>query len=419
MIRALAFVMLLAVAGCGARTGLDVPDANVDASRDAGRDAALDAGHDAGPPPRCIVVPPSGLVTANFSIPAALQVVDVMFLVDVTGSMRDAIDNVRAGLRDTVAPGVRAAIPDAAFGLAIFGEFPVLPYARPNSGVHPYELRSPITLDLELLSASFETLPSWGNLDDPEADVEGLYQVATGAGLEPYVHASFGCASGGAGGGCFRDEAFRVVLLVTDAPMHNGPPGIPPVAPYTFSGPSAHTYTDAVTALRGIGATVIGLGAVHSDRRPSPIPHLTQLVTDVDTHHMPLVFDIGDRGDHIGQSVVTALETLASQVPLDVSAEVDNVPGAAIDARTLVTALRAVSAAPSGNIRGMSGSTFSGVIPGTHLTFAIDIDGSRLPPSTMRREVPARVVFRDGGRSRVGSEDVLFVIPGMDGRGCP
>ena len=74
---------------------------------DAGRDASIDGGRDAGPPIRCIELPPEGgRVTADFSIPATLQIVDVMFLIDATGSMRDEIDNVRAGLRDVVVPGL-------------------------------------------------------------------------------------------------------------------------------------------------------------------------------------------------------------------------------------------------------------------------------------------------------------------------
>ncbi|MFO0685465.1 MAG: hypothetical protein U0234_25625 [Sandaracinus sp.] len=411
-----ALALATTIAGCGAKTGLETPDADVDA----GLDAGIDAGMDAGMPPRCIEVPPlGGPVEADFSIPATLQVVDVMFVIDATGSMRDEIDNVRQGLRDVVVPGVRAAIPDAAFGLAFFGEFPVLPHARPGSGVKPYELRSPITTNVETLATTFQNIPSWGNLDDPEADVEALFQVATGAGLAPFIDPSFGCPMGGTGGACFRADAFRTVLLVTDAPMHNGPPGVPPVSDYAFTSPATpHTYSDAVGALRGLGVTVIGLGA-SDPGRPTPIAHLRQLVTDVDTHHNPLVFDIGNAGDRIGQEIVAALETLARDVPLDVSAEVDDVGGDAIDARELVVAITATRADPMSNVAGISGSTFAGVVPGTQLTFTITVDASRLPPSRVRREVPARVVFRDAGRSRIGSEDVLFVIPGDDGMGCP
>ena len=234
--------------GCGARTGLDVPDAD----RDGGPDAGRDAGRDAGTPPLCIEVPPlGGVVSAEFTIPAFLQVVDVMFVIDASASMRDEINTVRGRLRDTVVPGIRAAIPDAAFGIAFLGEFPVFPHARPDSGVHPYELRSPITTDVDRIGAALDGVPTWGNLDDPEADIEALFQVATGQGLLPFIEPSFGCPGGGVGAACFRSEAFRVVMLVTDAPMHNGPPGVAPTANYEFT-PSPHTYAETVAALSAI-----------------------------------------------------------------------------------------------------------------------------------------------------------------------
>jgi hypothetical protein len=403
--------------GCGAKTGLRAPDI------DAGPDAARDAGHDAGPPPQCIEVPPDGSpLRADFSIPASLQIVDVMFVIDATGSMRDQIDNVRTRLRDVVAPGVRALIPDAAFGVAFLGEFPVMPHARPDSGVHPYELRSPITTDVEHVAASFESPPSWGNLDIPEADVEALFQVATGEGLPPFIEASFGCPMGGSGGVCFRDESFHVVMLVTDAPMHNGPnPANDYNQRHEFDpGPFPHGYRETLDALRAIDVTVVGLGVSHPTMSTG-VPDLTQLARDlgsVDGSGRPLVFDIGSRGDQIGDSIVAALERLASDVPLDVVGSVEGIAGAPIDARMLVSAVRALSADPPSGIGSASGDRFLGVHPGTRLTFEIDIDASRLPPSTMRREVPGRVVFGTVGGSRVGSTDVVFVIPGADGHGC-
>lgn len=412
---ALAAAMTL---GCGARTGLDVPDANLDAGQDGGNDA----GQDAGVPPLCIEVPPmGGPVSAEFTIPAFLQVVDVMFVIDASASMRDEINTVRSRLRDTVVPGIVSAIPDAAFGIAFLGEFPVLPHARPDSGVHPYELRSPITTDVSRIELALEAVPTWGNLDDPEADIEALFQVATGRGLPPFVEAAFGCPGGGVGAACFRSDAFRVIMLVTDAPMHNGPPGVPPIANYTVVSPSPHTYLETVEALRGIDVTLIGLGA-SDEGRPSPLPHLSALARDLgslDGSGAPLAFDIGSAGDRIGGEIVSAVERLADGVPLDVSAAVEDVPGDAIDARTLVRAVRAVSADPPSGATSMSADQFTGVRPGTRLTFEIDVDASALPPSPLRREVPAHVVFRESRRSRIHTEDILIVIPGDDGMGCP
>jgi hypothetical protein len=407
------------ILACGARTGLDTPDTGVDS----GIDAGVDSGIDAGPPPRrCIEVPRElGEVTATFSLPASLAVVDIMFLIDSSGSMRDEIDTVRARLRDVVVPGVRAAIPDAAFGVALFGEFPISPYGP--SSVQPYELRTPITTDITRVEAALDETPSWGNYDDPEADIEGLYQVMTGNGYgDPttpgYIPASFGCPSGGTGGACFRSDALPIVMLITDAPMHNGPPGIDPVSNYDFL-PAPAGYMDAVTAVTRQHTLILGLGA-SDPGRPSSIPHLRALTTDtgsVDASGNPLVFDIGGGGGGIGSEIVRAVSFVASELPLDVDAIAEDIPGDAVDARLVLRGVRAASADPPTNVSRIEGDTFFGVIPGTQLTFELILDASALPPASERRVFPARIIFRASG-SRLEVIEVDIVVPGDDGIGC-
>lgn len=411
--------VLLLLPACGAKTALDAPDAGPDA----GFDASIDAGMDAGPPPRpCIEAPREvGPVTATFALPASLAVVDVMFLVDSTGSMRDEIETVRARLRDVVVPGVRRAIPDAAFGVALFGEFPVRPHGPGN--VQAYQLRAPITVDVTRIEAALDTTPSWGNYDDPEAAIEGLYQVLTGegygaAGTPGAIAPSIGCPGGGVGGACFRRDALSIVMLITDAPMHNGPPGIAPVAPYSFS-PPPHDYADAVEAARALDVLILGLGARDSGRN-SPMPHLEALARDtgsLDGDGRPLVFDIGD-GHGIGDEIVRAVQFVASEVPLDVHAEAQDLPGDSVDATEVLRGMRARSADPPENVGRIEENTFFDVIPGTELTFDVLIDASELPPSAEQRVFPARVIFR-AGRSRLRVIEVDIVVPGDDGLGCP
>lgn len=410
-LRLLVACPLVAFAACGAKTALDVPDAPIDAERDAGLPVS---------PPSCIVVTPDDpTVTVDLEIPARLRVVDVMFLIDSSASMLDEIGHVRARLRDVVVPGIRALIPDAAFGVAIFGEFPVFPHARPGADVGPYQLRVPITRDIPRIESGLSETPVWGNLDDPEAAIEGLYQVATGEGLAPWIPESSGCPMGGIGGPCFRTEAFRIVMLVTDAPMHNGPPDVPPVAPYRFT-PSPHTYEQTIAAARAAELFVIGLGA-SDPGRPSPFPHLRAVGRDtrsVDSSGDPIVFDIGTRGDRIGVEIVRAVRRVAEDVLLDVDAAVEDRPGDDVDARDVMRGLIAVSADPPGAVGRIEESRFVGVRPGTRLTFRLEVDVRGLPPSPMRREFWGRVVFRAAGRSRIEVRDVVVVVPGEDGVGC-
>lgn len=406
--------------GCGAKTGLDAPDAGIDA----GTDAGMDAGTDAGPMPRpCIEAPRElGEVTARFSVPASLAVVDVMFLIDATGSMRDEIDTVRARLRDVVVPGIRAAIPDAAFGVALFGEFPIAPHGPP--GVRAFEMRAPITTDVTRIEAALDATPSWGNYDDPEAAIEGLHQVVTGAGYgEPsspaHIPPSSGCARGGTGGACFRRDALPIVMLITDAPMHNGPPGVAPVDEYRFT-PPPHTYEETVAAVRALDVLLIGMGATDSGR-PTALTHLRALARDtgsLDGEGNPLAFDIGGSGGAVGEEIVRAVQFVASEVPLDVDAVAEDLPGDGVDAAMVLRGMRARSAEPPENVERIEGSTFYGVTPGTALTFEVVVDASGLPPSTERRVFPVRILFRASGRSRLDVEEVDIVVPGDDGPGC-
>jgi len=409
-----AALSLALVAGCGSKTGLDTPEF----------DAGVAAGVAAGPPPRpCVVAPiDAGEVTAELDIPASLAVIDLMFLIDSTGSMRDEIDAVRSRLRERVVPGVRAAIPDAAFGVALFGEFPVAPHG--GSDVRPYELRSPITTEVTRVEAALDETPTWGNRDDPEAAIEGLFQVATGLGYgDPgtpgFIPASAGCPRGGFGGVCFRDDALPIVMLITDAPMHNGPPGVEPVDNYSFV-PSPASYAETIDAVTRLDILIVPLAA-QDPGRGGPIPHLRQLARDtgsLDASGDPLLFDIGARGDRIGDEIVSAVQFIAADVPLDVDAIVEDVPGDAVDAGDVLRGVRALSADPPGNVDRIEGETFFGVVPGTRLTFGVVVDASGLEPSPERRVFPARIFFRASGRSRLEVRELDIVVPGEDGIGC-
>ena len=209
------------------------------------------------------------------------------------------------------------------------------------------------------------------------------------------------------------------MLLITDAPMHNGPPGLAPVAPYAFS-PAPHGYEETVAAVSRLDALVVTVGA-SDPGRPRPHDHLRQLAMapgSVDASGDPLWFDIGGRGDRLGDEIVRAVQFVASEVPLDVDAAAEDLPGDLVDAGDVLRGVRALSADPPENVDRIEGDTFVGVVPGTTLTFEVLVDASELPPSTERRVFPARVVFRASGRSRLDVREIDIVVPGSDGLGC-
>lgn len=417
--RVLAFgCVWAALAGCGAKTGLLVPE------RDAEPDAEIDAGT---PKIPCYTLDfEQGDLTADLSTDAELAVADIYFLVDVTGSMSQEIDNIQRRLRDRIVPGIAAEIPDVGIGVGYFADFPYGDFGLDDDV--PFEQLHTITHDLIQAQAAVDRLPLLDGNDGPEGQVEALYQVATAEGFggdlsdpldEHLIEPGVGCPTGGSGYPCFRDDALPIVLMFTDAPFHNGPTGM-----YPYSGipdGPAHTWQQAVDALSELGVSFIGLdsagftdlGGVEDMRETG------RALGTIDVDGNPLVFDIGDDGGGLDDTVVDAVKTLADRVRFDVDAIVEDVPGDPIDARTLIESIRPLAADPANGFESMSDTAFFGVIPGTRVTFSVTLRNDVIPRGPEPQFVRVRIVFRGNFRSTLKVLEVDLVIPAEDGEGCP
>lgn len=419
----------VALAGCGAKTGLDVPDTNVDAGRprdggvDAGpRDAGRDALTDAAVP--CIVLDPdAGPIELPLDTQVLLGRADVVFLIDVTGSMSQEIGHIQAELRDTIAPGVQAAIPDAQLGVATFADFPVSDCGEAED--RPFNLVLPVTSDLARVQAAVNGVAVSRGGDPPEAQVEALYQTTTGEGLGTFIPASFGCPAGGFGFACFRSDALPVILLFTDDFWHDGPGNSDPFSlacPNLLASVTPHDYADAVSVLQARGVRVMGLfsGTEAGARAP-----MDQIATDtgaLDGSGRPLVFDIGVRGDALSASVVAALTTLSNVIRFDIdTALVDPIPGDGVDPRSFVQAVTPLRADPMDGVESIdvAAGVFRQVRTGTRVVFQLTLRNGSVAPGAGPQVFPLEVVFRGDRRTRIGSTTIDLVVPGADGSGCP
>lgn len=388
-------------------------------------DAGVDAGEvDASIP--CIEVPPDGgLIEIPLETETRLTRADLVFLIDTTASMQEEIDQIRDKLRDQLAPAVDAEIPDAQFAVATFADFPVMPYGDPED--RAFTMMLPMTGDLSRVQGAVNSIELSNGRDEPESQVEALYQTATGDGLGPWVPTSFGCPMGGRGYPCFRGDALPVILLFTDAPFHNGPaatgdPEDPLTNMYTAGDilPPPHTYFEAVDALNDIGVRVIGFDSGDG----SPGPHLRQTARDtgaLDEGGSPLVFNIGRHGESLGTGVIDAMKMFAEAVIFDVDAIVqDPVPGDGVDVTEFVEAVVPLRAVPMDGIESIdeAAGVFRGVRSGTTVVFQLRIRNDAIVPGPTARRFQLEIIFRGDGRTRLGRRIVEIVIPGLDGEGC-
>lgn len=194
-----------------------------------------------------------------------------------------------------VTGALRCMIDDVWFGSGSYGDIPFVPYssdaARP-AAEQEAQARANVAFsqDAAMSSAPAPVKLIGGHVSTGDPDVAGsqipaLYSLVTGAGMDMGVDrrsvpAASGCPDGTFGHACFREDADRVVVLLMDAPMHNGPnddydydpgalgislgtgPGVQAVPPTNDSFGSAHPIAeDAATELAVFTGSTAGFSA--------------------------------------------------------------------------------------------------------------------------------------------------------------
>ena len=419
----LGMLLLGVLAGCGSKTGLPIPSAPPeDASVEPDATPIPDGGRPDAfvpppPPDECIELPPREppeFVDVGFL--ARIATADVLFLVDVTGSMTEEIAQIRRSLRDVIAPGLADAIEDVHLSVAEFADFPVIPYGDETD--IPFRLITPSTAGVSEVQRGVDALVERSGSDIPESHVEALYQAATGEGLGRYVRPAI-CASDRVGGACFRESGSRIVLLFTDAEMHEGPGGSNPYTEPPIS-PRPHRYEDAVNALRGIGAKVLGLYSGGEGGGSQALRDLQQIARDtgaVTRDGQPVWVNIGFSGERLDDGVIDVVRTLVEEVPIDIDVLVEDWPGDEVDALEFVDGVRTLGADRASGATDL-GDRYEAVQPGTRVRFRIGLANERIERGPEPQTYYLTIVLRGDGVTRLRETVVQVVIPARDGRGC-
>jgi cysteine-rich repeat protein len=132
--------------------------------------------------------------------------VDLLFLLDITGSMGDDLPLVQASI-PVILQAIVTAIPNTRIGLATFQDFPQSPYG--DSGDSPFTLQLPLGTPTNVIQTAVQALVASGGNDGPEAQYPALLQATSSAG--------------------FARGRLPVIVLLTDADFHNSDvePGYP------------------------------------------------------------------------------------------------------------------------------------------------------------------------------------------------
>lgn len=194
------------------------------------------------------------------------KVVEVVFLVDLSGSYGSSLANFKTQAIE-IANGFTTLGSDVRVGLASFDEFPS--YAGETDFAYREDYK--LTYDFDAFNYSVDSLVlEWGG-DGPESQLEGLYQVAE----------TFN----------WNDSSEKYIFIATDASFHNSD-----VEP-DYPGPG---YKATLAALKAKGITVIGL-----NRGSSEIEDVTTITNDTSG----TVFNLDSSSSDIVEKILDFAET--------------------------------------------------------------------------------------------------------------
>lgn len=343
-------------------------------------------------------------ITRELDFTARLGRGDIFFLVDTTGSMGLAIDNVRSSLSTTIIPAVSAAIADVVMGVGDFRDFPVDPYGSP--GDWPFMARQPLTADVTAVQSALNALSAGGGNDGPESDVEGLYRSVSGG----------SCAGGGFGEACFRTLSHPIIVIVTDNEMHNGPGGANP-----YSGVSARTWTEMTAALNAQDVKVVGAAVDPFSAFPLPIPlpnvaraHLEELARATSSRALDGTETVYDApGGSVSTAVVDGIIDLVSTTTQDVTSQTRDDTSDAVDATRFIQRVTPVRATRATTF---DATTFYGVAGGTTITFEVAFQNDFLPAEAFVQIFQAFIEVTDVASGTVlDTRNVYIVVPAVGG----
>jgi hypothetical protein len=387
-----------------------------------------------------------------------ISVADVFFLMDTTGSMYSEVGNIQTSMETVIIPGVQALIPDVQFGAGGFDDFPVGSHGSTNDRPY-YHLIDivPPTQDLGAMAPSgvfadvqtftpsgangvadiidaVRTYPRHSGANGCESGSEGMYQTATGEGIMwpggsipgktcPSIPDEMGTRRGYP---CFRPGSLPIVVYVSDAPLHDPYPASWPMSSETSCTytdvPTAHSYDQALAALRSIGARVVTLSSDYVPSSPTypATAHMCGISTDTGTVRAdgtPLCFEIGPNGTDIDTEVVNAIAELVGGTPQDVNTRTENVPGNPdeFDATLFIKAITPVEGYRDGiagtGYTSKDSTTFYGVIPGTLVEFDVDFWNDVREPAAVSEVFVAKIIVVGNGVADLDEHNVYILVP--------
>ena len=343
-------------------------------------------------------------VTRTLTFSTKIDAIDVMIVLDISGSMSDEIDAVSEGIKTQIIDKIATEFPQenfAAFGISHISW----------GGTSRY-MRQKITFDTDKVKAAVELGGDEMGMGvgANELHSEALYQAAIG---EEFICKALFCFMGNCGGtmipdaeinipksdcsndlgdiggGCFRKKSMPIFILVTDEEHEDcDPDGIRVTAECIWENMfpnqmNGHTFEEAGTVMSAIGGKFIGINTWHEKDADgennagidpqTDMEFLAQKTASLDGNGDPFIYHTsGPTGEGMPEQIGQAIIDLTSWIDMDVTTgKLSDEDCNGQTAADFVRSSKTIEADPPEGVSGQSDDTFFSVTQGTDVTFDV------------------------------------------------
>ena len=334
----------------------------------------------------------------NLKFSTNIQKVDVMILVDLSGSMTGEHTNLKNGIKSTIIDGVRAQISDSAFGLVKFGTLES----------QTYSLAQPITLDADAVKSAVDEITDCNGSEEYHnlalwATASGEYNyekicysknILGSCRNESVTTNSPDCSAypGSIGGACFRPESLPIFIMASDESFGDG-------SWKEWGEGSRKTRDMAIEKMNAINAKFIGLDSGGS---MSDFNYISDGTGSNDGAGNRFNFSVNEDGTGFSQAIVDAVISLTNNIKIDITAKAKHV---ANDFGVEDT---------SKFVKSISPESFPDVKPGQEVTFDVTFENDFYKNDSYESKVFTATISVLGDGAFLDTRDVVIVVPGID-----
>jgi len=343
-------------------------------------------------------------VTRTLTFSTKIDAIDVMIVLDISGSMSDEIDAVSEGIKTQIIDTITTEFPQenfAAFGISHISWGGTSKYMRQKITFDTDKVKNAVDLGSDEMGMG---------VGANELHSEALYQASIG---EEFHGKALFCIFGNCGGGmipdatidiakadcsndlgdiggsCFRKKSMPIFILITDEEHADcDPDGIKVSAECIWENAfpnqmNGHVFEEAGTVMSAIGGKFIGINTWHeldADGETNggvdpqdDMNFLAQKTASLDGNGDPFIYHTSTpTGEGMPEQIGQAIIDLTSWIDMDVkTGKMSNEDCNGQTAADFVRSSQTIEAIPPDGVSGQTDDTFLSVTQGTEVTFDV------------------------------------------------